>query len=184
VSNDRKSLSFARDPGLYHAASYSMSIPDLLATTDSSAPKSDWIVRLLEVDRGLSVTVAQTSELVNRLDQQSEYFKTVVETLSRAFHSARVLVEFQSTYQEFAAGLTSEEEFEHAAARYSLSHFDESAPRALERIKILMKVTGDQFTPGELSQFLRLREDLVHDALAQLSDGGEIAASDGSMASP
>jgi hypothetical protein len=97
-----------------------------------------------------------------------------IEVLKEAVAGYKNTLEYNGLYISFLLDQISEEDFQKESEKYAIKLSNEQTDEIVEKIKLLLKVTNDHFTPSDISNIFSLDEDVAEKILMELDKSGLI----------
>lgn len=113
-----------------------------------------------------SGTLNEVLENFNRFKQKIEKrAEKTINVLSEAIRSLRVIQDYNGLYTAYLLDQLSEEEFIEESEKYAFEPKTELTEEIVDKIDILLRCTGEKFSPSDLSDIFKIDVSITEKAL-------------------
>ncbi len=124
---------------------------------------------------GQLINAWDADSLINKL---SERFNRIITVSDEVISSLKTNLDYNGYYIAYLLDQLSEEEFNMIAETYAITLETEESEETIEKIKILFKISRENFSPSDISTIFRIDEEMAGKILANLKDMKHIEGSE------
>ncbi len=129
----------------------------------------DYIFRVTYTSSSTTaIGLTKTETFRSNIENICLNFESDIQILANVVKSQKKLIEYNAIYNAFLLGQISEEEFIEESENYAYSPKNIDNQILLNKLKCLLKYTGDVFTSSELAEIFQCKHENVEEILKQL----------------